>query len=36
MNFSEIFPGVIFSQFTPDGLYLVLSNGSKIIVKEVD
>lgn len=35
MNFSEIFPGVTISQFAPNGQFLVLSNGSKVIVKEV-
>ncbi|CAD8064929.1 unnamed protein product [Paramecium sonneborni] len=36
MNFSEIFPGVIFAQFSPNSKFIVLSNGTRVIVKETE
>lgn len=36
MNFSEIFPGVIMACFAPNGKYIVLSNGTRVIVKETE
>ncbi|CAD8130168.1 unnamed protein product [Paramecium sonneborni] len=36
MNFSQIFPGVIFAQFSPNSKFIVLSNGTRVIVKETE
>lgn len=36
MNFSEIFPGVVFASFSPNSKFIVLSNGTKVIVKETE
>jgi hypothetical protein len=36
MNFSEIFPGVVFATIAPNSKFIVLSNGTRVIVKEAE